>query len=206
MPLSTPVGGSLGDFNVGLSGAIAFLNPLSAQLDLLISLGLGPYQADLSVQFNVALSATATLSLQISDPTIGLQMAISALAQLQAALTAALSLPTISLSLSAELSASFALAAALSLKLGGLKLLIEAAIQIKIAAMKFVADLALGLSLPGAAAFSFADDTMIVTGGQIQTLFSAPLVGINPGDVVYGIVLMTKLPAVSAALDAIIQV
>jgi hypothetical protein len=210
MPLSTPVGGSLGSFNAGLTGAIALLNPLSANLDLLISLGLGPYQADLSVQFNAALSASATLTLQISDPLANLRLAISAVAQLQAALQAALSLPTITIGLSAELSASMALAGALSFKLGGIKLLLEAAIQIKIAAMKFVGDLQVGLSLLGAAAFSFSGDPMDVTGGQIQALFAGPIgppgQEIQPTDIVHGVVLMTKLPAVKAALNVIIPV
>lgn len=206
MPLSTPVGGSLGTFNVGLSASLGLLNPLSAQLDLLLALGLGPFMADLSAQFNMSLALQATLTLQISDPTAALRAAIAAIMQLIAALQAALQLPTISVGLSAELSASFALAAALSLKLGGLKLLIEAALAIKIAAMKFAADMAANLTLPGAAAFSFSGDAMSTTGSQIQSLFSSTLVGIQPTAVVYGVVLLTALPAVSTALSAIITV
>lgn len=208
MPLvpATPLSKSLGEFNVGLTAAIAFLNPLSAQLDLLLSLGLGPYQADLAVQFNVALSASATLSLQISNPLASLQLAISALAQLQAALTAALSLPTVSLSLSAELSASMALSAALALKLGGLQLLIAAAIEIKIAALKFSADLALSLSLPGFAGFTFQGEAMNTTGGQINALFSAGFPDFAPGTTVWGIVLMVKDESLFNAMSAIITV
>lgn len=201
-----PISQTLGEFNVGLAAAIGLLNPLSAQLDLLLSLGLGPLMADLSVQLNVSLAMQATLSLQVSDPTVSLQLAISALAQLQAALSAALSLPTISVSISAELSAAVSLSAALALKLGGLKLLIEAALQIKIAAVKFAADFALSLSLPGFAGFTFQGDRMDVTGGQINTLFTNGFTGFAGDETVWGIVLMVKSYSLFTAMSAIITV
>jgi hypothetical protein len=201
-----PVSQTLGDFNIGLAAAIGLLNPLSAQLDLLLSLGLGPLMADLSVQLNVSLAMQATLSLQISDPTVSLQLAISALAQLQAALSAALSLPTISVSISAELSASVALSAALALKLGGLQLLIQAALQIKIAAMKFAADFALSLSLPGFSGFTFQGEPLSTTGGQINALFSAGWAGFDTDPNVWGIVLMVKDAALFTSMSAIITV
>jgi hypothetical protein len=208
MPIdpNPPISQTLGDFNVGLSAALGLLNPLSAQLDLLLALGLGPFQADLALQLNASLALQATLTLQISDPTLSLQLAISALAQLQAALAAALTLPTISVSIGAELSATASIAAALSLKLGGLKLLIEAALALKIAAVKLAADLALSMSLPGFAGFTFQGDPMAATGGQINTLFTGGFPGFLPTDTVYGIVLMVKDFSLFASMSAIITV
>jgi hypothetical protein len=127
------------DFNVGAAAAVALLNPLGAQVDALLALGLGPFQALLAAQFNAALAASASLALTISDPLSALRAAIAAVAQLQAALSAALALPPIQLSLSAELTASAALAATLQGQLGGLQLLIRAALAIKIPAIQAAA-------------------------------------------------------------------
>ena len=105
MALGTPVGASLITFNVGLAAAVPVLGLLGAQIDALLSIGLGPFMAEISASFNASIALQATLNLQISGGAVfALQAAISALAQLQAALSAALTLPAISLSLSAELS------------------------------------------------------------------------------------------------------
>lgn len=210
---------------MGLAAAIGLIYPLgisweglAAQLDALLSIGLGPFMAELSLQFNASLAAQATLTLQIGDPTLSLQLAISALAQLQAALAASLAFPPINLSLSAELSASIALAAALSARLGLIKIAIEIALKVKIAGIKLLlgtleatANLEANLTLPGAWAFSFEDgggEDLQTLGNQIQALFAGGIGGdIDPTDTgVYGVVLMTKLPAVQAALSAIITV
>lgn len=210
MSLGTPVGANLIDFNVGLAAAVGVINPLSAQLDALLSLGLGPFEAELAASFNASLAAQATLTLQIGDPFASLQLAIAALAQLQAALIAALTFPIPSLSISAELSASIALAGALSARLGLLKLLIEAALRIKFGAVQLAADLSAAINLGPAFAFTFAGDTLAVTGGQISALFagglSDPPASILPGEVVTGVIILTKVPAVGVALNAIITV
>jgi hypothetical protein len=225
MAVSTPSGGSLGSFNVGLAAALGLIYPLgisfeglAAQIDALLSIGLGPFQAELSLQFNAALAAQATLTLQIGDPTAALQLALSALAQLQAALTAALAFPPINISISAELSAAVALGAALAARLGLIKIAIEFALKIKLAGLKLLLDtlnaaaaLEAQIALPGAYAFDFDDDggtdDLATIGGQIQTLFNGGVGTIAPTDMgVYGIVLMTKVPAVQAALSAIITV
>lgn len=210
MPLGTPVGADLIDFNVGLAAAVGVINPLSAQVDALLSVGLGPFQAQLSASLNASLAASATFSLQIGDPLAALQLAISALAQIQAALQLALQFPPIQLSLSAELSASAALAASLSAQLGLLNLAIQAALQIKLGAVKLAAELTANLSAGPVFAFTFSGDTLSTTGTQIQGLFAAGLVdgpaSIAPGEVVDGVVLLTKVPSVSAALSAIITV
>lgn len=220
----------MGEFNVGLDAVLKLLFPLGisfeglvAQIDALLSIGLGPFQAELGLQFNASLAAQATLTLQIGDPTLSLQLALSALAQLQAALTAALAFPPINLSLSAELSASAALAAALSARLGILSVAIELALKIKIAGLKLLLDTldAAGtwqgyLSAGPAWGFSFdhdsGADSLADIGAQINNRFSVTGVGtggdaIAPGDTnVYGLVLLCQLPVVRSALSAIIDV
>jgi len=198
--------GTLGSLNVGLSAALGFLYPLGAQIDLLIGLGLGPYEFDLALQFDASLALQATFGLQIGDPLVALQLAIQAVAQLQASLQAALTLPPITLSLSAELGASVALAGALSAKLGGLKLLIEAALNVKIPAMKLAADLTASLSAGPAFLLSFTGGLGAV-GGEINTDFGSGLThgsnNISPGDDVLGIILVTKNPTAKTAISAL---
>lgn len=213
MSITASKSGSLGSFNIGLAVAAGLINPLSAQLDALLAVGLGPFMAEISAQFNASLAATATLSLQVGNPLAALQLAISALAQLQAALQAALSLPPITLSLSAELSASVALAAALAARIGLLKLAIAAALEIKIGAVQAAAGLAAQLSLPGFVAVSFAGETFAVNGAKIATLLGGgtvdgeALTGLLPTDTVaYGVLLAASSPSAGAALSAIIQV
>lgn len=208
MPLSTPISGNLIDFNVGLAAAVGFINPLSAQLDALLAGGLGPFQADIAANLNASLAAQATLTLQVSDPLASLKLAIAAVAQLQAALTAALAFPPVTLSVSAELVSSIALAGALSAKLGLIKALIQAALSVKLGAVKAAADLTAHLNAGPAFAFSFSGDTLGNTGTLIQGLFASGLSQggntILPSEVVTGVVLLTKVPSVSASLSAII--
>ena len=211
MPLSSPVGGNLIDFNVGLAAAVGFLAPLSIQIDALISVGLGPFMADLAASLNASLAAQATLTLQISDPFGNIKIFLAAIASLQAALQAALALTLPSISLGAELTAAAALAGTLSVQLGLINAAIKAALAIKIPALKALAQLAAALSAGPVYGFSFTGDTLATAGGQIQALFSAglsdpPAGPIAPSDVVDGLVLLTKVPSVSASLFAIISV
>jgi hypothetical protein len=204
--------GTLGEFNVGLAAAVGLLVPLSAQIDALLTIGLGPFQADLMLQFNAALAAQATLTIQVGDPFAALQLAISALAQLQAALQLALQFPPINISISAELSASIALAGALSARLGLLSIAIELAIQIKLAALKLAAELQLSLSAGPVTAVAFGGESYTVEGSKLALLLNGGTVdgksitGLNPADVAYGVLLVTSVPSVSAAISAIIQV
>jgi len=210
MPLSTPVSGTLGNFNVGLSAAAAFLAPLSIQIDALISIGLGPFMADLAANLNASLAAQATLSLQISDPLANIKIFLAAIGQLQAALQAALALQLPSITLGAELSAAAALAGTLSVQLGLINAAIKAALAIKIPALKALADLTAALNAGPAFAFSFSGDTLATTGGQIQSLFGGGLYDapnqILPTEQVAGLVLLSSIPSVSASLFAIISV
>lgn len=210
MPIDAIKGGTLGTFNVGLAAAIPMINPLAAQLDAMIGFALGPLQADLAAQFNAAVALQATLTLQIGDPTAGLQLAIAALAQLQAALTAALTLPSINMSLSAELSASAALAASLSIKIGGIKLLIEAALAIKIPAIELAANMAANLTAGPFYIVTFSGDSLATTGGLIAAEFAGGLddgvtTPILPTQEVFGVLLVSSVPSASAALSAIIM-
>ena len=205
--------GTLGQLNIGLTAAVAFLNPLGAQIDGMIAGGIGPFEAQLAAQLNAALSAQAALSIQVSDPLAAIRAALAAIIQLQAALTAALALPPLSLSIGAQVSAAAALSGALTAQLGPLRALIAAALQIKIPAIKAAADLAVSLGAGPAIVLVFdgiADFTTLATiGNEIQVLFNAGVVHganvINPGDPVSGIIFLTKGPAVFAALQAIIQ-
>jgi hypothetical protein len=217
MAITGSTDGSLGSFNVGLAVAIGLINPLSAQLDALLSIGLGPFMADLAVSFNASLALNATLSLQIGNPLAALQLAISALAQLQAALSAALSLPPIQISLSAEIGASAALAAALSARIGLLKIAIQIALEIKIGAVKAAAEAAASLALPGVVAISFEGGTLAENGTKIATILGGgsvadpggpyALTGLPPTAVVaYGVLLACSEPSVGAALKGIISV
>jgi len=215
MAIIDPVAsGTLGELNIGLAAAVGFINPLGAQLDALIGLGLSPLQVDLAAQFNAALAAQATLSLQVTDPLAAIRAALAAVIQLQAALTAALALPPLHLGLSAELSASAALAGALSAKIGGLRLLIAAALQVKIPAIRAAATLGAHLAAGPAIVLVFdgiADATPLATiGSLIQAKFAGGVTHdgntILPGDPVSGIMIITKGAAVFASLSAIIQV
>lgn len=210
---------SLIDFNVGAAAAVAFLNPLSAQLDALLALGLGPFQAALAAQFNAALSAQAQLSLSLSIGDIGiiaaLQASIAALAQLQAALAGALALglPPIQLSLGAELTATAALAATLQVQLGGLQLLIEAALAIKIPAVRAAAQLTAALSVGPFYCISFSDTTV----GNVVTWLNARTELKSPVDIgvpalpysqtgVFGVLIFGQGTSAKASFDAIISV
>jgi len=204
-PLYGVKGSSMGGLNVGLAAAIGFLNPLGAQIDALLAVGLGPLQFDLGVQFNAALSLQATLSIQVGNPLAALQAAIAAVAQLQVALQAALSLPAITVSIGAELGASAALGAALAVKLGALELLIAAALNIKIPAIKFAASLDLTV---GPLELLRFDGSLADSGNAIQAAFTDPAgmqvdaVTLFPSDPVLGIILVGGLN-VGASFNAL---
>lgn len=205
------------EFNVGAAAAVGFLNPLAAQIDALLALGIGPFQLALNAQFNAALGLQAQLALTISIGSFGiaaqLKGAIAALAQLQAALAASLSLgiPPISIGLSAELSATAALGASLKLQLGGLQILIQAALAIKIPAIQAAANLSAALAVGPFFAISFSGDNLQsvsnwlsgeVAGGGL----SADGAQLLPGDQTYGVMVFGTNPSFQAQFGAIISV
>lgn len=209
MAVTLVTSATLGELNVGLTAAVGFLNPLGAQIDALLALGLGPFEADLALQFNAALAAQASISLQIGNPLAALQAAIGALAALQAALQAALTLPPVQLSLSAELTASAALAATLSARLGGLSILIQAALAIKIPAVKAAASLAASLSAGPVFLHQFTADSLSGTMTEIGGFSSGMSDPFNPsnniasGETVSGFLFTSKDPAAFVAMQAI---
>jgi hypothetical protein len=210
MPLGTPISGTLGSFNVGLSAAVGFLVPLGIQLDALIALGLGPFQLDLSARLNAALSAQAGLAISIGNPLASLQILLAAVASLQAALQGALAFNLgLNVSISAQFSLMAALSGSLAIQLGGLSLAIRLALQIKIPALRAAAELAASLNAGPAFAFTY-NGALGTVGSELGALYAAGLVDgsnvINPTDDVYGVTLLSSVPSVQAALQAIIQV
>lgn len=204
---------SLGEVNIGLMAALGFLSPLALQLDLFISgqFGLGALMADLQAQFNAAVSASLNIGLQLSDPFAAVRALLMAVVSLQASIQLAIAfgLPTVSFQLSAQLSAVLALSASLQLKLGGIKLLIKAGLDIKIPLLKFIADLRATLSAGPVHLLTATGSTLAQTGGQVSGAFGAglgPQDPINPGDQVSVLMIVTKDPAVFAALGAIMKI
>lgn len=208
------------DFNIGAASAVAFLNPMGAQIDALIALGLGPFGLSLGAQFNAALAAQASLSLSLSIGDVGLlaslKASIAALAALQAALAAslALGLPPIQLSLGLELSATAALAASLSLQLGSIQLLIKAALAIKIPAIKAAARLSASLNVGPFVCVSFSGTTVRnvstflageVATGQLYAAADGISLDVDQGDV-FGVLLFGPEPSAKGSFDAIIAV
>lgn len=209
--------GSLGSINVAAAAAVGAINPLAGQLDAMVALGIGPLQADISSSLSAALSLQATLSLQFTDPFAAIREALQALIELQGSLTAALALPPVVLSVSAELGAAAAVSAALTAKLGAIKLLLDAATNIKIPSVRLAADLAAALSAGPVVLLSFdglnvsgaggpPNATLQQVGALIANKFSAPVgsPAIQPTDAVSGIILVTKTNAAFAALGSII--
>lgn len=204
-------GGTLGDINLGLSNANIFLPSLCAQLDAAIGLGLGPLKFDLAVQLNGALAAQASIAVSVGDPLEAIRNALLAVAQLQAALSLALSLPPIQLTLSAELSAVASLAATLSAKLGLLDGLVSAMVAAKLPAINFSSGLGDALNIGPALLLAFngiADGTSMSTiGDLIRTKLQNPVTHlgdtINPSDFTSGVLLLTTVDEVFTALNLI---
>lgn len=203
---------TLGQVNIGLAVGIGLMNPLLLQLDLFLTgqFGLGPFLADIQVQFNAAIAATLQLSIGISNPLAALEALLAAFAQLQASIAVALSfpLPVLSIQASAQLSAVAALGATLSLKIGGIKALISAGLAVKIPALQFVAQVSAALSAGPVHLLSFTGDTLLNSGAQIQSQFAAGLGPADPiasGDLVDGIIIVTKDPIVFQALGVILK-
>lgn len=204
-------GGTLGEINLGLSSANIFLPALSAQLDAAIGSGLGPLKFDLAVQLSGALAAQASIAISVGNPLDAIRQALMAVAQLQAALSLALSLPPIQLTLSAELSATAALAGTLSAKLGLIEGIISAALAVKLPAISFIEGLGNALNVGPAILLAFdgiSDGTsMSSVGGLLASKLNNPVTfggdTINPGDNVSGVLLLTTVSPVFTALAQI---
>lgn len=203
---------TLGSVNIALAASLGLLNPLTAQLDLFLTgaFGLGPFMADLQTQFTAAIGAQVSLALQVSNPLLAIQLAITSFANMAASLQAALAFgaPALSLQIGAQVAAAAALAATLQVKIGGIKALISGAAAIKIPALQLIGELAGSLSAGPVHLLSFTGSPLNVTGGQINSIFSAglgPSDPIPPSQVVMGLILVTNDPAVFEAMGAILK-
>lgn len=212
MALDTLGSYTLGGINVGLAVGIGLMNPLLVQFDLFLTgqFGLGPLMADVQAQFNAAISAVLQLSLGLSDPLSAIRALILAMMQLQASLAIALSLgiPTVSLQIGLQIAAIAALTGALALKLGGIKALLAAGLAAKIPMVRFIGQMSAALNAGPAHLLAFTGSTLAMSGAQISAQFATGLGPpdlLHPTDLVDGIIIVTKDPAVFQALGLLLK-
>ena len=201
---------SLLDLNLAAATTVAVVPPLISQLDLTLNgtFGLGALQTDISAQFNAALETSVSLQAEISDPFAAIQSTLEGLMQLQANLTSLMSagLPTFSAELNAGISAQASVTGALGAKLGGISGLISAGVSAQGAVTSFIGDLQASLGAGPVFLVALQGDDLATSGAALDGLFSGGLDDggnqIQPTDVVYGIVLVTKSPSAWAAIQA----
>lgn len=211
--LLQPTPMTLGEFNLAAAGAATVLLPLSVQLDLALTgpFGIGALQADLQTQFNTAISATAALSISLTNPLASYQLALTSLVQVQATIAAALAagVPTIGVEIGGQLSASAALSASLGVKLAGISAAIQAGLQVKVQALQVLGELEAHLSAGEIAVLGIGFDgptTAAAAGSGLQGFLNGGIPGILASDQVYGVAIITKDPAASAAIQAMFKV
>ena len=205
--------GTIGEVNEGLGFATGALNPLAAQLDLSLSLGLSALQSNIRGSLSAAVGVNASLTVSFDDPLAALRASLFAAIELQASLTLALSLPPLVLpEIALDLAASASLVASLSFQLGGIDLAIQGALAIKIPAQRLAADLNVALGLGPMVLLAFdglADGTsMQDIGDLIATKFSSSLgtPQIDPPDPISGIIIITTATAAYAALNVVFPI
>ena len=189
-PFQKMVSAPLGGINVGASLAATAIVPLLAQLQAMLtaSFGLGALKADLVAQFKASIG----ISVAFGDPIAQLKMAIQASIQVVAGLQAALALglPTISV----QVSVSLQIAAVLQIKIGGINLLIDLTLGVRLAGVSFLAQLQAALSAGPATLYAWTNTPMNTIQSQIGSyLFNAD--GFNPGDNVSGVMILAKDPS-----------
>jgi hypothetical protein len=206
--------GGLVDINTACAGSLLVLKPLLANVDqsLFGPLGIGALRDNLQLQMNAAISASAHISLNIVNPLAAFQQALISIKQLEANLIRALalgSIPSASIQATTQVSALAKVAASIGVQLGNLLALIQALLNSKIPAASFAGSLAEHLSAGDAFLLSFEDVPMNVVGGNISGSFSVPLsygpAVILPGEHVYGLVILTKVPSTWTAIQAILR-
>ena len=202
----------LGGIHTAANASAVILGPVLGELDLLLfgQFGLGPLSADTFLQFNAAATANIQLALQLSNPFDVIQRTLAAMAQVQASLSAAASLSLPNLQIAGLAAANAALQASFGVKLGGIQAQIAAALAIKAPAVDFLAqlsaNLALGPVVVGSWGFANPPTSLTITGSEISAAFSSGLPGIAPGEAVYGVLLVTKVPSASAGISATLLV
>lgn len=203
---------SLGEFNVGAAAAVGLLNPLAAQIDGLIALGLGPFQASLNTQFNAALAAQMQLSIiGVNDTLAALKASIAAVVSLQASLQAALALGLPPISLGAEIGAQGALALTLKAQLAGLQGLIRAALAAKVPAIQGASALGGALSAGPFFAVSFSGVQLQAVSSWLASEvaaggLSADSQVLASNEQTFGVLVFGTNPSFQAAFGAIIAV
>jgi hypothetical protein len=209
--------GNLINFNVGLAAAIPLIDPLAAQLNAVLALGLGPFQAALAAQLNAALAARVQLGLSLTglDFIEKIAASVKALIALQASLAIAPVFPSVQIQTS--LSASVALAASLQVQLGLINALIKASLAVQIPVVNLMGQLGAALSA-GPVVFFLCEDhaTLSAQGAAINAAFNNPngLGGstalfvdkIKPGENVFVACFVMKDPYVFTALQTIITI
>jgi len=206
--MSTVLVGSytLGGVNVALNGAVVLVVPLLTQVDLMLTgpFGLGAVQADLAAQLNAALAAQAQVAISVSNPIAALKAQLQAMLSVQAGIAASLSLglpPVV-----VNVSASLAISAALALKLGGIRLLIQLVLQLKLPLVNLLAGLNLSAGPFVLMSIGFAGpSTLLSSTAEYTALAAGGVGGILPTDQVYGVTILTKSPAASLALAGVIR-
>jgi len=176
-------GGNLIDFNKSGAFAIGIINPLAAQLDFSLfgSIGLGAIQANLSAQLSSVLQASFDIGLNIANPFIGFQLALTGAAALMAQITAALSgaIPAVSIEATGQLAANAALIGILELQIGGLQALIDGMLQLKMPAVQLATDFAAALALGPIQVLGWELETIAAVKARIDTLgFVGPTYGV----------------------------
>ncbi len=188
-----------------LPGIVLIIPPLLAQFDLTLTgqFGLGALLADISAQLNAAISVQVNI-LQISNPFEAIQAQLQALLMVQASLTAALTLglPSVSASFTASLSANLAISTELGLQIGGIQLLIQAGLAIKIPIIDLLASLSVGPVDILTIGFT-GTDTLASSGAGYAALASTGIGTLLPTDQVFGVIILTKVPAASVVMQAV---
>lgn len=198
--------GSLIDVNIGGALALGIINPLNAQIDFALwgSLGIGSIYADLDAQLQAALTASFDIGLNISNPYLGFQLALAGIAQLQGQISAALAgaLPVISLDATGQLAANAALIANLELRLGGLKVILDGVLAVKLPSIQFAAELAAALSAGPVSVVAWEGEVTSDVVNHIDTMMTGWF-GVNP---TYGILIVTTATVAWDGIKYILKV
>lgn len=209
MPYAGPIfAGTLGNINIGAAGALSVLNPLLLQLDLSLfgSLGIGDLSASLALQLQAALALQLDIGLGLTGLGFSIDAVLTAIASLQASLLAGITLPSLDLSLS--LGASLALSASIAAQIGGLQVLIEAAIALKIPATTLAGQLEAALGAGPVFVVAWDNIPLSAAGSGISSDFTTGLTlgpnNIAPGDISYGVLLVTKAPTAFAGMQVLL--
>ena len=188
--------GPLSALNVGASLAASAMLPLLGQINLLLTgaFGLGPLKADFMAQYQAALN----ISISFGDPIAMLKAAIAAVLSVTASLSAALALgiPPINL----QVSASLALMAALEVKLGGINLLLDLSLGVRLAGINFLAQLRAALSAGPVAMYGWQELPLASLMGEVGG-YNWAADGFYPGDPTMGVLLIAKEPSAAAGFS-----